>query len=50
MSTSNLSAARIAELVKSDIVLALDELSALTVEELLARRLEKYRCMGEYKE
>jgi acetyl-CoA carboxylase carboxyl transferase subunit alpha len=39
-----------ADLVKADIVATLDELSALSVEELLARRLEKYRRMGEYKE
>jgi acetyl-CoA carboxylase carboxyl transferase subunit alpha len=39
-----------AELVKSDILAALDELSALSVDELLARRLDKYRRMGEYKE
>ncbi len=37
-----------ARLVKQQIIKALDELSELPTDELLARRLKKYRAMGEY--
>ena len=36
--------------LKGEILLALDELKDFSVDELLARRLEKYRVMGEFEE
>lgn len=39
-----------AESVKTEIINALDELRALSVDELLTRRMAKYRAMGEFEE
>ncbi len=41
---------RAAELVKAEIVAALEELQKLPVDQLLVERLEKYRVMGEFDE
>lgn len=41
---------RAAELVKAEIVAALEELKKLPVDQLLVERLEKYRVMGEFDE
>ncbi len=39
-----------AEMLKKEIIRSLDELKKLSVDELLQRRLEKYRQMGEFQE